>query len=107
MKISDVIRLPIWTDRQQITVGLSNRENSDILTDAVELLFYMGDQEEEDLKEAQPHLQAAAYIALRDQLSTGFHGIYSTAQPKDNRYSGDGWEDFSVSDYLASVDAGK
>jgi len=107
MKISDFVRLPIWNECRRVTVGLSNRENIDILTDAVELLFYMRNREEEELKEAQDDLETAAYVALRDRLSTGLHGIYSTARPKDNRYFQDDWRDFSVPDYLALVDAGK
>ncbi|WP_155956711.1 hypothetical protein [Rhizobium sp. CF080] len=103
-KLSDVLRMPIWTPDENVVVGISPEwANIDIHTEKVRLVWHMWDDDDEMLEKEAPNLSKAAYVARRDQLSTGFHGIYSCFHPKGDRAPLDGWEDFSAQDYLALV----
>lgn len=106
-RISDLLRMPIWKD-QQVTVGvLSDHGNIDILADKVEVLMHMWDDDEEALQnEFESGLSKPAYLARRNALSTGLHGICSMAEPRNNRYSTHRWEDFSLEEYLSLIDIG-
>jgi hypothetical protein len=104
MKISDLLRLPIWEGREATVGMLCSDANIDSVTDKVELLRHMWDDDWDAIQqEVESGLPKAGYVARRDELSTGFHGIYSRAEPRSNRFYPDKWEEFSAQDYLALI----
>ncbi len=102
---SDLLRLPLWKHDVKAVVGISSKcANIDILTDNVRIVWHMWDDESEFLEQKTPTISKSSYMKQRDRLSVGFHGIYSCRAPKGDRAPSDGWEEFSVEEYLALVD---
>ncbi|KAB1085820.1 hypothetical protein F4V91_04855 [Neorhizobium galegae] len=104
--LSDLLRMPIWAPDEKVVVGICHSWNPviDICTDKVRLVWSMSIVGEEIVQsEAANGRSRARSIAKRDELSTGFLGIYSGFDPKADRAPLDGWEDFSAQDYLALV----
>lgn len=105
-RLSDLLRMPIWAPDEKLMVGISHSWNPviDICTDKVRLVWSMSIAGEEIVQaEAANGRSGARLIAKRDELSTGFLGIYSGVDPKADRAPPDGWDDFSAQDYLGLI----
>ncbi|TAX54946.1 hypothetical protein ELI02_06650 [Rhizobium leguminosarum] len=103
MRLSDFLRRNTWGKDDEIVVGRCTGGNPviDICTRNIRLVWSMSIGGEEILqRESEVGLSKAAYLARRDQLSDGFFGIYSSRSPELDRAPQDGWENFSVDQYL-------
>ncbi|OBZ96047.1 hypothetical protein ADU59_06620 [Pararhizobium polonicum] len=106
MTPAQVLRKQVW-NCDDVTVGVCQSWNPviDICTPSVRLVWSM-DSEDERSFEALSGLSDAQKIAVREQLSTGFFGVYSLARPKEDRVPQEAWEDFTPAEFLALIDEG-
>ncbi len=106
--LSDLLRLVNWPTGETITVGIAHSWNPvvDICTDRVRLVWCMSTDDEALFeRRVKKGASRSEIVAWRDELSTGFFGVYSIAVPKSDRAPVEGWEDFTPSEYLDLINA--
>lgn len=108
MRLSDLLRRPIWEMDEHVSVGacqsISINPVIDVCTTKVRAVWCMSTAGEDAFEEqVEAGASDAVLTKSRDVLSDGFFGIRSTAHPREDRFPSDGFADFSRDEYLARI----
>ncbi|MBP1859840.1 hypothetical protein [Rhizobium herbae] len=109
MRMSEFLKLfPAGAEGTQVGVcGANWSPVMDICTPNVRVIYDLSTRDEELLEDAASDGKSPIeLIAMKDALSRRT-GIYSIADPLEDRIPAENWRDFSVNEYLALVEGRK